>query len=283
MTGHSSEALYQPPTSGGEAELEVTEGEWALKAPGERRRPANGRMRRFTPNGDGARQVMGYSIGGVADGVALEPDDALSFAPHNPVGAAIKRGFDVIASALAIILLSPLWLAIALAIKLDTRGPVLFRQQRIGRNGRSFQMFKFRTMVDGADAQKPNMLHLNEAGPGLFKISKDPRMTAVGRFLRSTCLDEIPQLIHVLTGRMSLVGPRPLVPEEDQLVDGAYRRRLTMRPGLTGVWQTAGGARSIPLGRMAELDAHYVENWSLAGDLRILLRTFPLVIRRAGI
>jgi lipopolysaccharide/colanic/teichoic acid biosynthesis glycosyltransferase len=263
--------------------LEVVDGEVALRGPREELDGASS-QRRFDPNGDGARQVMGYSMEAVATvDTALELDEALPLAAHNPLAAAIKRTFDVVISALAIIVLTPLWLAIAVAIKLDTPGPVLFRQRRIGRNGRSFRMLKFRTMVNGADEQKGSVLHLNEAGAGLFKITGDPRMTRVGRFLRPICLDELPQLLHVLTGQMSLVGPRPLVPEEDERVHGTYRRRLTMRPGITGVWQIAGAGRWIPLGEMAEMDADYVDNWSLIRDLEILWRTAPLVVRRAGV
>lgn len=284
--GHGSEALYEAPRSGGQAEseLDMEHGDWALGGPVVNGNGlANGR-RRFAPNGTERANAMGYSTSPVATvGTRLRPEEALTLAPHNPLAAAAKRSFDFLFSAVAIVLLTPLFIAIAIAIKLDAPGPVFFRQRRIGRDGRAFRMLKFRTMVNGADAQKNLMLHLNEAGDGLFKIREDPRMTTVGRFLRSTCLDELPQLIHALTGRMSLVGPRPLVPEEDELVSGAYRRRLSMRPGLTGVWQTAGGARSIPLGEMAEMDADYVDNWTLWGDAEILWRTAPLVIKRCGV
>jgi lipopolysaccharide/colanic/teichoic acid biosynthesis glycosyltransferase len=281
--GQSSEALYESPLSGAHAELEVANGELALGGPGTEREEANGRLPRFTPNGDGARQVMGYSMGSVAAvDTALGPEEALPLPSHKPLAAAVKRTLDFVISAMAIMVLAPLWIAIAVAIKLDTTGPVLFRQRRIGRDGRSFRMLKFRTMVDGADSQKESFIHLNEAGDGLFKISRDPRMTPVGRFLRCTCLDELPQLLHVLIGQMSLVGPRPLVPEEDERVRGSYRRRLTMRPGITGVWQATGASRWIPLGQMAELDTGYVDNWSLWWDLRILWCTVSLVLKRAG-
>lgn len=143
-------------------------------------------------------------------------------------------------------------------------------------------MRKFRTMIDGAEHHKPSLLHMNEAGHGLFKITKDPRITRFGRFLRATSLDELPQLIHVISGRMSLVGPRPLIPEEDALIQGEFRCRLQMRPGMTGAWQVA-GASQIPIARMAELDAEYVATWSPLLDLKLLVGTVPHVVFRRGI
>ncbi len=195
---------------------------------------------------------------------------------------AIKRSVDLLFSVLALILLSPLLLLIAIAIKLESPGPVLFRQRRMGRHGDDFGMLKFRTMVDGADAEKQKLMHLNEAGGGLFKINGDPRVTRVGKLLRSTSLDELPQLWNVIRGEMSLVGPRPLVTEEDALISGAHRRRLELRPGLTGVWQVA-GASQVPLDEMCELDLAYVENWSPWGDLGLMIRTVPHVIFRRGV
>jgi lipopolysaccharide/colanic/teichoic acid biosynthesis glycosyltransferase len=170
---------------------------------------------------------------------------------------------------------------IALAIKLDSRGPVLYRQQRVGRDGRTFSMAKFRTMVDGADSQKEALRHHNEAD-GLFKIADDPRITRVGRLLRRTSLDELPQLLNVLRGQMSLVGPRPLVPEDDERVQGWYRRRLHLTPGMTGRWQVLGSAR-IPLQEMVKLDYLYAANWSLWLDVKIMLRTIGFVLSRRGL
>ena len=140
-------------------------------------------------------------------------------------------------------------------------------------------MLKFRTMVDGADEQKAQLWHLNEAAEGLFKINGDPRVTRVGGWLRGTSLDELPQLIHVVTGKMSLVGPRPLVPDEDARILGANRRRLQMRPGMTGVWQV-NGASSIPIHEMVKLDAGYVDNWSLWLDTKLLAVTAAHVVMR---
>jgi lipopolysaccharide/colanic/teichoic acid biosynthesis glycosyltransferase len=156
---------------------------------------------------------------------------------------------------------------------------VLFRQLRIGRDGRAFSMLKFRTMVDGADEQKAALRHLNVAADGLFKIDGDPRVTQVGRWLRATSLDELPQLVHVLTGKMSLVGPRPLVPEEDARIMGSQRRRLRMRPGMTGIWQV-NGASAIPIREMVKLDAGYVDNWSLWVDAKVLAVTAAHVVMR---
>jgi lipopolysaccharide/colanic/teichoic acid biosynthesis glycosyltransferase len=195
---------------------------------------------------------------------------------------AAKRAFDLIGAMLLLVLLAPAWLTMAFLIKLDSPGPILFRQRRIGRDGESFWMFKFRTMVDGADARKPALLHLNEAGDGLFKINGDPRVTRVGRWLRATSLDELPQLLHVVTGRMSLVGPRPLVPDEDSQITGPDRGRLSMRPGMTGAWQ-AGGDRSISIQEMADIDLAYVEAWSMWLDVKLLAETAVHVALRRGL
>jgi lipopolysaccharide/colanic/teichoic acid biosynthesis glycosyltransferase len=201
---------------------------------------------------------------------------------HGAAARATKRAFDLIGAILLLVLLAPVWLVIALAIKFDTPGPVLFRQRRIGQEGRAFSMFKFRTMVDGAEEQKLELLHLNQAAEGLFKINGDPRITRVGAWLRSTSLDELPQLLNVVTGRMSLVGPRPLVPEEDAAIVGDDRRRLAMRPGMTGAWQV-GGASSVPIRKMVVLDREYLEEWSLWLDVKILLKTARLVALRQGV
>jgi exopolysaccharide biosynthesis polyprenyl glycosylphosphotransferase len=198
----------------------------------------------------------------------------------SPASRAVKRWFDVVGSALGIVFLSPLLLTIAVLIKLTSKGPVLFRQTRVGRDGHPFEMLKFRTMHDGADAQKAELAEFNEAD-GLFKIADDPRVTRVGRVLRRTALDELPQLLNVLRGQMSLVGPRPLVLDEDQRIQGWYRRRLSLTPGMTGDWQVFGAAR-IPLREMATIDYLYVSNWSLWSDVKILLRTIPFVIARRG-
>lgn len=193
----------------------------------------------------------------------------------------VKRGFDVVGGLLALVVLMPVFVAIAIAIKLDSPGPVFFTQRRIGRNGRPFAMRKFRTMVEGADGQKLRLLHLNEHQDGLFKITNDPRVTRLGSHLRTTSLDELPQLIDVILGSMSLVGPRPLVADEDALIGGPLRRRLEVRPGMTGPWQVA-GASSVPMGVMTALDYEYVDSQSFAGDIGLIARTVPHVLKRRG-
>jgi exopolysaccharide biosynthesis polyprenyl glycosylphosphotransferase len=192
----------------------------------------------------------------------------------------LKRTLDWVVGGGMVVALAPVMAVLALAIRLESRGPVLFRQTRVGKDGRRFQMLKFRTMVDGADALKAQLRDRNEAD-GLFKIADDPRVTRVGRFLRRTSLDELPQLLNVLRGEMSLVGPRPLVVEEDRKVEGWHRRRLHLEPGMTGQWQILGSAR-IPLDEMVKIDYLYVANWSLWGDVKILLRTVPYLLRARG-
>ncbi len=194
---------------------------------------------------------------------------------------ATKRAFDLVGATAMLVVLGPLMALIALAIKLDTRGPVLFRQTRVGRDGMLFRICKFRTMVDDAESLKEELRVLNEAAGGLFKISDDPRITRVGRLLRKTSLDELPQLFNVVRGDMSLVGPRPLVRDEDELVTGLDRRRLSLTPGMTGHWQILGSSR-VPLPEMVKIDYLYVAGWSLWTDLKILLRTVPYMLRRRG-
>jgi exopolysaccharide biosynthesis polyprenyl glycosylphosphotransferase len=195
----------------------------------------------------------------------------------------VKRAFDLVASVLGLLVLSPLLAAVAVAIRLDSRGPVLFRQLRVGRHGREFTMLKFRSMVSEADQLKAELRHLNEGGPGLFKIATDPRVTRVGRTLRRLSLDELPQLWNVFRGDMSLVGPRPLIREEDGRIEGWYRRRLEVAPGMTGHWQILHSARRITLAEMAKLDYLYVANWTLWNDVLLLIRTVPFIVRGRGV
>ncbi len=196
--------------------------------------------------------------------------------------AALKRGFDLIGASLGLLVAAPLMIAIAIAIKLDSAGPVFFRQLRVGRHGRHFQMLKFRTMVPEAEALKESLRDRNEAQPGLFKIADDPRVTRVGRLLRKSALDELPQLLNIVMGEMALVGPRPLVVEEDLCIEGWHRRRLELMPGMTGPWQILGPSRA-PLREMVVLDYLYVANWSLWADVKIMLRTLAYVLRRRGL
>jgi exopolysaccharide biosynthesis polyprenyl glycosylphosphotransferase len=194
----------------------------------------------------------------------------------------IKRCFDLTGAVIALAVLVPLLAMIAIAIKLDSRGSVFFRQRRVGCEDEVFEIFKFRTMVDGADTQRAALADRNEAGGGLFKIENDPRITRVGRFLRRTSLDELPQLLNVLRGEMSLVGPRPLILQEDRLIEGHHRHRLLVPPGVTGLWQIFGSAR-IPLNEMVKIDYLYGANWSLWLDIKVLLRTVPVVLGRRGL
>ena len=196
--------------------------------------------------------------------------------------AVVKRGFDLLGATVGLLAVSPLLAVIAVAIKLDSRGPIFFRQLRVGQHGERFYMLKFRTMVPDAEAMKDSLRDRNEAQDGLFKIADDPRVTRVGSFLRKSALDELPQLFNILKGEMSLVGPRPLVIEEDQRVEGWHRRRLELMPGMTGHWQILGPSR-VPLGEMVAIDYLYVANWSLWKDVKILLRTVPHVLGRRGL
>jgi lipopolysaccharide/colanic/teichoic acid biosynthesis glycosyltransferase len=196
--------------------------------------------------------------------------------------AKVKRGFDLLGVGLGLLVMGPAMLVIAVAIKLDSRGPVFFRQLRVGRHGERFHVFKFRTMVPDAEQLKDSLRHRNEAQEGLFKIADDPRVTRVGHLLRKLSLDELPQIFNVLRGEMSLVGPRPLVIEEDQRVEGWHRRRLELMPGMTGHWQILGPSR-VSLREMVAIDYLYVANWSLWTDIKILLRTVPYVLARRGL
>ncbi len=195
----------------------------------------------------------------------------------------LKRTLDVTASALGLLVLSPLLLAVACAIKLDSRGPVFFRQVRMGRGEKPFKIFKFRTMQVDADERKAEVSllskHLADGGdPRMFKIPDDPRVTRVGGFLRRFSWDELPQLINVLRGEMSLVGPRPLILEEDYHVVDWRRQRLNLKPGITGMWQVL-GRDDIPFEEMVTLDYLYVTNWSLMSDVKLILRTIPILFR----
>jgi exopolysaccharide biosynthesis polyprenyl glycosylphosphotransferase len=196
--------------------------------------------------------------------------------------AAIKRAFDLVCASVGLLAVAPVMIVTAVAIKLDGRGPVLFRQLRVGRHGQPFHILKFRTMVPDAEALKDSLRDRNEAQEGLFKIVDDPRVTRVGRLLRKTALDEIPQLLNILKGEMSLVGPRPLIAEEDIRVQGWHRRRLELTPGMTGPWQILGPAR-VPLSEMVAMDYLYVANWSLWTDMKILLRTCSYVVGCRGL
>ena len=192
----------------------------------------------------------------------------------------LKRALDLCVSAACLFVLAPLMAVIALAIKLGSRGPVFFRQERIGKEGELFKLVKFRTMVQDADRRRDELRAQSE-DPNWLKLDDDPRITRIGRLLRHTSLDELPQLWNVLKGEMSLVGPRPLIESEDKQIDGWGRRRLDLTPGVTGLWQVL-GRTEIPFNEMIKLDYLYVTNWSLWGDVRLMLRTLPVVLTRRG-
>ena len=195
---------------------------------------------------------------------------------------ALKRLMDLGGAGFGLLLLAPLLAVIAIAVKLSSRGPVFYAQRRVGRGSLPFTMYKFRTMVVGADRMKAGLAHLNEKDDGvMFKIADDPRVTRIGRLLRRTSLDELPQLFNVLRGEMSLVGPRPLVPAENVHVIGWHRARLDLTPGLTGPWQVM-GRTAIPFQEMVKMDYLYVAEWSLWNDVRLLLRTAPVVLFGRG-
>ena len=208
--------------------------------------------------------------------------------PHTrlPTSALLlKRGLDLALTIPGLILLSPLLAYIALRIRMESPGPVLFRQERVGRGGDRFQMLKFRSMVSDADMVKHELteqnMHAHAEGATMFKVPDDPRTTKFGRKMRRFSLDELPQLFNVVRGEMSLVGPRPLIMSEADQVTGRYRRRLQLTPGLTGSWQVLGRS-DIPFEDMVRLDYLYVTSWSLTGDLKLLMRTLAAVVRGRG-
>lgn len=192
-----------------------------------------------------------------------------------------KRTFDIGASGLGLVLLSPLLLLIALAVRLESPGPVLFRQRRVGMNGSAFSMFKFRSMVVDAEERLAELEHRSDGNGVLFKLKADPRVTRVGRFLRRYSLDELPQLLNVFIGDMSLVGPRPPLQREVELYDHWANRRLLVKPGITGLWQVSGRS-DLSWEDSVRLDLYYVENWSLVGDILILARTLRAVVASQG-
>lgn len=214
--------------------------------------------------------------------VAGQPLIRIDYPSLEGINQFMKRSFDVAGSLALILLLSPVMLAVALAVRATSPGPVLYRQERIGHSGRPFRMLKFRSMVVDADAHLADLLrHQGTADRPLFKVTDDPRVTDVGRFLRKYSLDELPQLFNVLRGSMSLVGPRPQRAAEVELYDAWAHRRLLVTPGITGLWQVSGRS-DLSWEDSMRLDLYYVENWSLTGDLIILWRTIRAVIAPAG-
>jgi exopolysaccharide biosynthesis polyprenyl glycosylphosphotransferase len=203
--------------------------------------------------------------------------------PHNTYALGVKKIIDIFGSLLGILILSPLLAALAIMIKLSSPGPVIYKQPRVGLRGRQFQLFKFRTMVANADELRKELEELNEADGPAFKIADDPRVTKVGKFLRKSGLDELPQLFNILKGEMSLIGPRPPLPEETTLYERWQLRRLSVKPGLSCFWQVKPDRNSIKFEKWMELDLAYIDNWSLRLDLVILLKTVKTIFHKTGL
>jgi len=213
--------------------------------------------------------------------IAGVPMLGLTRTPSDTLALAAKRFFDIFASAVVLLLLSPLLAAIAVAIKLESRGPVFFRQRRVGLNGRTFEIVKFRSMHVDAEARLEELLAHNEMTGPVFKMTRDPRVTRVGQLIRRTSLDEFPQFWNVLLGDMSVVGPRPPLPSEVRRYKRWQRRRLSVKPGITCIWQVS-GRNEIDFERWMELDLEYIDGWSLWNDLHICLKTIPAVLGARG-
>ncbi|MFL5345508.1 MAG: exopolysaccharide biosynthesis polyisoprenyl-phosphate hexose-1-phosphate transferase EpsZ [Hyalangium sp.] len=222
---------------------------------------------------DRARPEHGHAV---ADGY-------LHFVTHapRPHQMAIKRLFDITASAAGLVVLSPLLIAVALIIKFTSRGPIFFKQKRVGLHGKPFNMLKFRSMVVNAEELLSKLEAMNEQTGPVFKIKKDPRITSIGRFIRKYSIDELPQLLNVLRGEMSVVGPRPPLPKEVEKYAAWQRRRLSVRPGLTCIWQVS-GRNQISFEEWMYLDMQYIDNWTLLTDLGLILKTVPVVITGNG-
>lgn len=224
-------------------------------------------------------------VAALGPSVTLDDIEGMTLLGLNPLVLSrssrfLKRSFDIAGATVGLTLALPLLAVLAVAIRLDSPGPALFRQRRVGRRGKPFQLLKFRTMVVGAEEQGAALRALSH-DPDWLKLERDPRVTRAGRLLRSTSLDELPQLWNVLRGEMSLVGPRPLVDSEDRLIAGWSRARLDLSPGITGLWQVL-GRTEIPFREMVTLDYLYVTNWSLWLDVKLILRTIPAVLARRG-
>ena len=192
-----------------------------------------------------------------------------------------KELFDIVFASLALLIASPVMIAVAIAIKATSKGPAFFVQERVGYNGRTFKMYKFRSMVQDAEELKARLLAQNEMSGPVFKITNDPRVTKVGRFIRKTSLDELPQLFNVLKGDMSIVGPRPPLPSEVNLYDPKHRKRLSVSPGITCIWQIS-GRNGVDFDEWMEMDAEYVDTWSFWLDVKIVLKTIPAVLGKRG-
>jgi exopolysaccharide biosynthesis polyprenyl glycosylphosphotransferase len=244
-------------------------------------------MRKFTAAWDNFNDA-GQS--GTAE-LATKTDHAI--VRRSKIKRFLKRSADILLSIAVLVLGFPFFLAIALLIKLTSRGPVFFKQERVGENGEGFALFKFRTMRTDCDdslhreftrnfiqGRTPDSC-LDDGSSGVYKLTNDPRITAVGGFLRKTSLDELPQFINILKGEMTVVGPRPPMPYEYECYDDWHKLRLKVRPGLTGLWQVSGRS-SVPFHEMVMMDIYYIENWSLLLDLKIIFKTVPVMLAGTG-
>jgi exopolysaccharide biosynthesis polyprenyl glycosylphosphotransferase len=223
----------------------------------------------------------GLALGAPIEAMGEFPTMTLHYRTIPALQLMIKRSFDAIMSAFALFLLSPVFLLIAILVKLDSKGPVFYNSVRVGKKGKTFVCHKFRTMVADAEQRKESLRHLNERREILFKISNDPRMTRLGRFLRKWSLDELPQFWNVLKGDMSLVGPRPPVPGEFKQYALEHFRRLEVVPGLTGLWQVE-RRQSPSFSEYIEMDLKYIDSWSIWLDIRLILKTFYVVFAGTG-
>ena len=222
----------------------------------------------------GPARMAVEDVGGV-------PTLSLTRTPNGAVSLALKRVFDVLVSGAALLVLSPVLAGVALAIRLDSPGPIFFRQRRVGQNGRTFDMLKFRSMFADAEQRLESLRAFNEMSGPVFKMSNDPRITRMGRFIRRTSIDELPQFWNVLRGEMSVVGPRPPVPAEVKQYRRWQRRRLSVKPGITCTWQIS-GRNDIDFEQWMNLDLAYIDNWSLLSDVWIVAKTIPAVIKARG-
>jgi len=230
-----------------------------------------------------AKQVMDPSIVLGTRDVEMKSDLEAQYLAGSPVRItpAWKRGMDILGALTALVLLGPAMAGIAVLIRLTSRGPVIFSQLRSGQGGVPFRIYKFRTMVSDAEVLKKDILHLNERSGPAFKMRNDPRVTVIGRLLRSSSLDELPQFFNVLVGDMSLVGPRPLPVEECRSSQDWHRRRLAVKPGITCIWQVSGRDQSC-FDRWMRQDIEYIERQSLRLDIKLLFKTIPAVLSRRG-
>jgi len=213
--------------------------------------------------------------------VGATPLLSFDWTPPRDMGLAVKHLIDPLVAAVVLLAVSPLLVFTAIAVRVSMGRPIFFGQERVGLHGRRFKMWKFRSMVNDAEQQRDALLARNEMSGPVFKVTDDPRVTRVGRLIRKWSIDELPQLVNVLWGEMSLVGPRPLPLGEQQSIAGWYRRRLTMRPGITGLWQVSGRS-SVDFDAWMQLDLQYIDEWSLLLDLKLLALTLPAVLARRG-